>query len=104
MYCHTLMIFSILCVSSSLQGGRVVKLENGDHAITGRGCGILTPIRILNALPDNPEDFQCSIIPKRENLVKQSSEMIQGTTTVANTLTTTTTYNNNRRKSHVTQY
>ena len=64
-------------ISSTFQLGKVIHLSNGDVAITGRGCGITTPIRMLSSLPDNPEHFQCAIISKHLKITK-NSERLQG--------------------------
>ena len=40
----------------------VVKTPNSDLFITGRGCGIETPIKYLNYFPTTLNGFECSFI------------------------------------------
>ena len=56
----------LLCVDSGLFVGKLNKLPDGKYAITGRGCGTLTPIRYLKKIPDNLDDHHCSIISEDE--------------------------------------
>ena len=51
-----------------------LKQRNGFHYITGKGCGITTPIKYLEEIPENIEGMSCTIIrPKK--LIK--SQMIE---------------------------
>ena len=40
----------------------VVKTPNSDLFITGRGCGIETPIKYLKYFPSTLNEFECSFI------------------------------------------
>ena len=40
----------------------VVKTPNSDLFITGRGCGIETPIKYLNYFPSTLNEFECSFV------------------------------------------
>ena len=44
-------------------GGTLVETDFG-HAITGRGCGTLKPIRYLKEIPQDLSNHECSIIYK----------------------------------------
>ena len=41
---------------------RLVKREEG-YFITGRGCGLSTPMKYLKDIPENLDDYKCSFIP-----------------------------------------
>ena len=41
---------------------KVVKTPNNDLFITGRGCGVETPIKYLNYFPTTLNGFECSFI------------------------------------------
>ena len=42
----------------------IVKRPNGDYFITGRGCGILNPIKYLKNFPpkEKLKDYECSFV------------------------------------------
>ena len=45
----------------SIKSQNLIETSNG-YFITGRGCGITNPIRYLNSMPKNIEDYECSFI------------------------------------------
>ena len=47
-------------ISSALS--KIVRTPNNDLFITGRGCGIETPIKYLNYFPSTLNEFECSFI------------------------------------------
>ena len=57
---YHILLFSILFIADS-ESTDLIKLPNG-YFITGRGCGIITPIRYLKSIPEKLEDFECSFI------------------------------------------
>ena len=46
---------------------KLIKRDEG-HFITGRGCGLSTPMRYLKEIPQNLEDYECSFIPIKTNV------------------------------------
>ena len=44
--------------------GKLNKIDQNSYYITGRGCGILKPIKYLKTIPENIDDYHCSIIHK----------------------------------------
>ena len=57
-----LLFMSILfLIQTAVVSADIVKRPNG-YFITGRGCGVTNPIRYLNHLPKNIEEYQCSFI------------------------------------------
>ena len=57
--------FMIFSKEISVNAAEIVE-KNGKRFITGKGCGILKPIRVLSEIPENIEDFECSIISADE--------------------------------------
>ena len=51
---------------------KLIEYENR-FMITGKGCGILKPIRFLFQIPLKPENYECSIIMKANNAPKKPS-------------------------------
>ena len=51
----------ILVLVQTIESVEIVERTNG-YFITGRGCGVTNPIRYLNHLPKNIEEYQCSFI------------------------------------------
>ena len=47
-------------ISSALS--KIVRTPNNELFITGRGCGIETPIKYLNYFPTTLNGFECSFI------------------------------------------
>ena len=45
-----------------------ISCQNQDLFIPGKGCGITTPIKILQKMPENIKDMSCVII-KKENQI-----------------------------------
>ena len=52
---------------SHLHTAKLIKRDEG-YFITGRGCGLSTPMRYLKGIPQNLEDHECSFIPKKTNI------------------------------------
>ena len=48
-------------------GSHLVKRDEG-YYITGRGCGLSTPMKYLKEVPQNIDDHQCSFIPKKDTI------------------------------------
>lgn len=46
----------------------LIQLPNGNILITGKGCGTLSPLKMLPKIPTNIEDHECTIIPKKVDL------------------------------------
>ena len=44
-------------------GAEIIE-RDGHTYITGNGCGIKTPMKKLDKIPENIQDFPCSIISK----------------------------------------
>ena len=47
-----------------VSSGQLKTLGNGNVIITGKGCGISTPLKYLPIIPENPEEYDCVIIQK----------------------------------------
>ena len=47
-----------------VSSGQLKTLGNGNIIITGKGCGIDTPLKYLPIIPENPEEYECVIIQK----------------------------------------
>ena len=59
-------IFCFLATFASINAGGTLKQRDGYHYITGKGCGISTPIKYLEEIPENIEGMSCTIIrPKK---------------------------------------
>ena len=57
----------ILSFASKAKSGQLVDNPEGPgQFITGRGCGVTTPIKHLNYIPENLDDFQCSFVNVQE--------------------------------------
>ena len=41
---------------------KIVRAPNNDLFITGRGCGVETPIKYLNYFPSKLNEFECSFV------------------------------------------
>ena len=54
--------------------GNVVQLGNGNHVITGKGCGISKPLKYLLEIPKDPENHECVIIQPSNEFVAKSIE------------------------------
>ena len=63
------LIYLTFCLTLAL-AGKVTKLPNGNYAITGKGCGISTPLRYMSVIPENPEAYECIIIHSSEKVTK----------------------------------
>ena len=46
---------------------KLIKRDEG-YFITGRGCGLSTPMRYLKIIPQNLDDHKCSFIPTKDNI------------------------------------
>ena len=61
-------IFCFFATFASIYAGETgtLKQRDGYHYITGKGCGISTPIKYLEEIPENIEGMSCTIIrPKK---------------------------------------
>lgn len=63
---------AILCLILSftllVMSGQLINTPAGPgQFITGRGCGVTTPIKYLNYIPENLDDFECSFVHAQEN-------------------------------------
>ena len=56
-----LLFMSVLFLAQTVVSADIVKRPNG-YFITGRGCGTTNPIRYLNAMPKDIENYECSFI------------------------------------------
>ena len=65
-------IFCFLATFASINAGGTLKQRDGYHYITGKGCGISTPIKYLEEIPENIEGMSCTII--QPNRVRIGSE------------------------------
>ena len=61
-----LALFTNLMVSVH-GGSHLVKRDEG-YYITGRGCGLSTPMKYLKEVPQNLDDHQCSFIPNKDKI------------------------------------
>ena len=70
------MVTLLICLQLILlaKAGKIVQLENGNHVITGRGCGISTPLKYLLEIPADPENHECVIIQPPNNIVTKSTK------------------------------
>ena len=60
-------------ISSALS--KIVRTPNNELFITGRGCGIETPIKYLNYFPSTLNEFECSLIQTiQKNQTKQTNQ------------------------------
>ena len=48
-------------------GAHLVKRDKG-YYITGRGCGLLTPLKYMKEVPENLDDNTCSFIPFKDKV------------------------------------
>ena len=61
--CAILLVFYIAIALA----GKLTKSPNGDYyVITGKGCGISTPLKYMALIPENPEAHECVIIQNYE--------------------------------------
>ena len=56
-----LLFVSVLFLIQTVESADIVQRQNG-YFITGKGCGTTNPIRYLNSMPKNIEDYECSFI------------------------------------------
>ena len=62
--CSTTMLLFIsmlFLIRIAVVSADIVKRPNG-YFITGRGCGVTNPIRYLNSMPKDIENYGCSFI------------------------------------------
>ena len=52
-------IFAFLV--KSIYAGELIKKDNG-YFITGRGCGTNTPLKYMNYIPEDLDEYECSFI------------------------------------------
>ena len=69
-----LIIVSTLLFLVTINGGKVVRLENGRQVITGKGCGISTTLKYMATMPKNPEVYECVIIGDELQIPKSDEE------------------------------
>ena len=53
--------FGLLATFAVVDAEGTLKQRNGDHYITGKGCGISTPIKYFEEIPVNIEGMRCTI-------------------------------------------
>ena len=71
-----LWVFAVLGLTNSEAYTGTLKQRNGYHYITGKGCGITTPIKYLEEVPDNIQGMSCTIIrPKKITKAKTQKEI-----------------------------
>lgn len=77
MFCLYLvsLIKAAFFLQPNLAMGELKKMDNGNHVITGRGCGILTPIKYLDEIPEDLDKHHCSIISKDVKVFKDSAKI-----------------------------
>ena len=46
---------------NSIYAGELIKKDNG-YFITGRGCGTNTPLKYMNYIPEDLDEYECSFI------------------------------------------
>ena len=69
------LLFCSLASLSITNAEGTLKQGNGFHYITGKGCGISTPIKYLEEIPESIEGMSCTIIrPKKEVTKSQKIE------------------------------
>ena len=60
---NQLIIVLSFCNILSTNEPQLKKMNNGKYFIPGKSCGVLTPIKFLNYIPENIDEIhQCSII------------------------------------------
>ena len=55
------MFFFLAFFVNSIQAGELIEKDNG-YFITGRGCGTNTPLKYMNYIPENLDEYECSFI------------------------------------------
>ena len=55
------MFFIFALFVKSIHAGELIKKDNG-YFITGRGCGTNTPLKYMNYIPENLDEYECSFI------------------------------------------
>ena len=75
-------MLGILCffaTFASINAGETgtLKQRDGFHYITGKGCGISTPIKYLDEIPDNIDGMSCTIIRPKKITKSQDQEGLQ---------------------------
>ena len=66
---QSIIVFSLLIYEVVL-AGELVKTPNGgpnEYFITGRGCGGLNPIKYLNYIPKDLNNYECTFINLNDN-------------------------------------
>ena len=71
---QSLLHIHLILLSRNLFVNATELVENdGKRYITGKGCGISKPIKYLREIPENIEDFECSIITNSQEVEKDAS-------------------------------
>ena len=75
-------MLGILCFFATFAGINAgetgtLKQRDGFHYITGKGCGISTPIKYLDEIPENIEGMSCIIIRPKKLTKSQDLEGLQ---------------------------
>ena len=63
-----------LATFAAINAEGTLKQRNGYHYITGKGCGISTPIKYLEEIPENIEGMSCTIIRPKKLIKSQKTE------------------------------
>ena len=66
--------FGLLATFAVVDAEGTLKQRNGYHYITGKGCGISTPIKYLEEIPENIEGMSCTIIRPKKLIKSQKIE------------------------------
>ena len=64
----------LLATFAEINAEGTLKQRNGYHYITGKGCGISTPIKYLEEIPENIEGMSCTIIRPKKLIKSQKIE------------------------------
>ena len=64
----------LLATFAEINAEGTLKQRNGYHYITGKGCGISTPIKYLEEIPVNIEGMSCTIIRPKKLISSQKIE------------------------------
>ena len=72
-------LFCFLATFAGINAGYTgtLKQRDGYHYITGKGCGISTPIKYLEEIPENIEGMSCTIIRPKKLTRSQDLEDLQ---------------------------
>ena len=68
MFVTTILFLAFISYASS---GTLVQLQNGNFAITGKGCGISQPIKHLYHIPIDPSSFECVLIQREVTKIRR---------------------------------